>query len=425
MTTMKKLITVASASILLTGSGMANSIPLGRGELILTASASGTYDSNLSGRSSSKEDYYGTFAPRISYLRRAGKIEADASVEVSSSRYLDHTEFDSDNVSSQLSVHLSQKSFQNISASLTASYIESFDVNNDVNERIKTAATTVTADASLITGPRTSFAVQGGYSKSNREGASDQKSLNGGLTFNYKGFLDDTTLSVVYGYSQTESSGENLRGASLDQNSNSLDLALSRALYHDVTGRIGYGYRILDRSAAETSSGDTREAGTTFTASVDGPFLPPRMFPKITSRASIAYSSAATPGVNDSGGKQVTGDLSLSWEARQNTSVSFGAGRSQRLSATDLTVVSSNVHLSLQQQLRYNLTGSLTGTYGWETYRAITRKDEILSTDANLSYSFAHSWNASAAYRYTSSTSSQTISQYVRHVATVTLGYTF
>src|SRR3954463_4482230 len=79
------------------------SIPVGRGEISFDVSATGTYDSNLSGRRNSGEDYYGTFAPRVSYLRRAGKIEADASLSLSVQRYLDHTEFNSDDVSANLS----------------------------------------------------------------------------------------------------------------------------------------------------------------------------------------------------------------------------------------------------------------------------------------------------------------------------------
>src|SRR6266700_3839448 len=61
-------------SVSLFSSSAMASISVGRGEISLDASVIGTYDSNLSGRNGSADDTYGTFAPRISYTRRAGII---------------------------------------------------------------------------------------------------------------------------------------------------------------------------------------------------------------------------------------------------------------------------------------------------------------------------------------------------------------
>jgi Putative beta-barrel porin 2 len=420
---MKKMI-IGSLSILLPTIAGA-SIPLGRGEISLGASASATYDSNLSGRRDAGDDYYGTFAPRISYARRAGKIEADANASISIQRYLDHKEFDSENVSADVSLHLSPKSFQNISGSLTASYVESYSADIDVNARIKSAGTTVSAQSGLVTGPRTSFSVNGNYSNFDRVGASDQETLAGGGSFSYKGFLDDTTLSLIYGYTQALSSGQNLLGASLDQTSHSFSVALSRALYREVNGQISYGYRILNRSASETASNQTSQKGSFITASVDGPFLPRRMFPKIKSHAAISYQDAQTPGINDTGNKEISGDIGLNWDARPSTTVSVSATRSQRLSTSDLTVVSSGVNTKINQQFRHNLTGSFGAAYNWESYRGITRKDHILALDSGLNYSFGRSWTSTASYIYTANSSNAVISDFTRHVVAINVGYTF
>jgi hypothetical protein len=401
------------------------SIPVGRGEVAVTAAASTTYDSNLSGRRNSGDDYYGTFAPRISYLRRAGKVEADASVGLSFLRYADHKEFNSEDLSADLSVRLSPNSFQKLSGSLVASYVEGYQADYDLNNRIKTAGTTVSAEAGLVTGPRTNVSLTGSYSNSNRVGASDQETLNGGATFGYRGFLDDTTLSFTYGFTQANTSGENTLGSGLDQTSHSFSVALSRAIYHDVTGKLSYGYRILDRSALETASRITRDKGSFFTAGIDGPFLPRRLFPKIKSHASISYQDAQTPGVNDTGDKQISGDVGLSWEARSTTTVSLTATRSQRLSTTDLTVVSSGLRARLTQQLRHNLSGAIGAGYNWENYRGITRKDHVFSADGSLNYSFARTWTASAIYTYTANSSDSLVADFKRHLATVSVSYTF
>lgn len=420
---MKKTI-LGSLSILFPALAV-GSIPLGRGEISLGASATANYDSNLSGRRDSADDYYGTFAPRISYMRRAGKIEADANASISVQRYMDHKEFNSENVTADASLRLSEKSFQNISGAVSVSYIESYSADIDVNARIKSAGTSVTARGGLVTGPRTSFSFNGSYSNFNRVGASDQEILSSGGEFSYKGFLDDTTLSFIYGYTRAMSSGENLLGADLDQSSHSFSVALSRALYRGVSGQISYGYRILDRSAAETTTRQTKQKGSFITATVDGPFLPRRIFPKITSHASVSYQDAQTPGVNDPGQKQISGDIGLSWEARPATTISLDTTRSQRLSSTDLTVVSSGVSAHLTQQLRYNLNGSVGARYNWESYRGIARKDEILALDSSLSYSFARSWTSAATYTYTSNSSTVAVSDFARHLVSINVGYTF
>lgn len=420
---MKKMI-LRSLSLLLPTLATA-SIPVGRGEISLGASASANYDSNLSGRRAAEDDYYGTFAPRISYIRRAGKIEADANASISVQRYMDHKEFNSENVTADASLRLSEKSFQNISGSLTVTYVESYAADLDVNARIKSAGTSVSALAGLVTGPRTSVSVNGNYSNFNRVGASDQETLAGGGSFSYRGFLDDTTLSLSYGYTQALSSGENILGADLDQTSHSFSIGLSRALYREVTGEISYGYRILNRAAAETTIGQTQQKGSFMTATINGPFLPRRVFPKITSHASISYQDAQTPGVNDPGQKNISGDIGLSWEARPSTTVSLNATRSQRLSTTDLTVVSSSLNAHVNQQLRHNLTGAIGAAYNWETYRGIARKDKILALDGSLNYSFARTWTSSASYTYTSNSSSSFISDFNRHMVTINVGYTF
>jgi hypothetical protein len=421
---MKKLI-LSGGRLLCFVSLLCGSSSVGRSEITVSASATANYDSNLSGRRGSDEDYYSTFNPRVSYVRRGGKIEGDAGVSLSVQRYLDHREYNSEDVSADASFRLSPKISPNLTGALTVNYNESYDVDLDVNSRIRSNSTTVGAQASLITGIRTSISANAAFSNSDRVGASDQKTFSGGATFNYRGFLDGTSLGLIYGYTRAESSGQNILGADLDQVSHSFSASLSRAIYHDVTGSVSYGYRWLDRSVAETSAGSPNQNGGFVRATIEGPFLPRQLFPKITSHASLSYEDAQTPGINDLGGKQVTGDIGVTWAARQSTSVTLGATRSQRLSSTDLTVVSSSVNASVSQNLRRNLSGTVGARYNWESYRGIARKDEVLSLNGGLNYSFASSWTASGSYTFTSTSSTQAISDFTRHSAMISVGYTF
>ncbi len=146
------------------------SIPAGRGEISLEAEVMGTYDSNVQGRHHSQEDYYATFAPRVTYSRRAGQIGADLGVGISSERYGDSKQYNSDNVTANADLILSEKSFQNVSGSLTGSYIESYNVDQDLNTRIKAHATTVNTDVGITTGARTHLDAKASYTNTERAG---------------------------------------------------------------------------------------------------------------------------------------------------------------------------------------------------------------------------------------------------------------
>ncbi len=69
-----------------------------------------------------------------------------------------------------------------------------------------------------------------------------------------------------------------------------------------------------------------------FTLTLNGPFLPAQYFPKVTSQLSLSYQDTATPGINDTATKELTGSLALGWQARPATRVSFTANRNQGLS---------------------------------------------------------------------------------------------
>ena len=158
---------------------------------------------------------------------------------------------------------------------------------------------------------------------------------------------------------------------------------------------------------------------------MEGPFLPERYFPKITSSFTLSYQDAATPGINDTGTKELTGSLSLAWQARETTRLSFAARRSQGLSVNDLSVVTSSLQLGLEQTLRYNLPGTVTAGYDWSSYRTIAREDRTASFAAGLKYRFALAWDATLTGTVNSTTSTQPSSTVDRDVASLGVTYRF
>jgi len=402
-------------------------IPVGRGEVNLDLTASATYDSNVFGSPAATGDFYGTLTPHAVYTRKAGAIEAEANVGVSFERYLDQTQLNAANVNADATLRLAaDPASRNLSGSVGASYHESSDVNADVNARINSKTTALTGAAALVTGPRTDLAFHATYTDIERNVASNQQLLGSELRYDYRDFFYGNKLLLTGNYDQARSSGQNLRGADLDQTSYSFAAGLGRSFYHDtVQGELSYGYRVLDRARAETTTGATRQSGPVITASLQGPFLPRRYFPKVTSRLVLSYQDASTPGVNDTGGKALTGALELDWQARTNTMATFTATRGQRLSADDLTVVSSALLLGLAQTFRYNLTGSVSAGYSWDTYRGTNRSDQTVLATAGLKYNFARSWVANASYRLSSVTSSDRRAAYDRQVTSLSVTYQF
>jgi len=401
-------------------------LPLGRGEVNAQMTTSAIYDSNLFGTPLATGDYSGTVAPRISYRRQAGQIEADANVGVSFIRYLDQTQLDADNLAVDGALTFGESNLRNFSGYLRAAYVEASEVSTDLNARVDSKTTTLAGHTAVVAGTRTNVTLDGSYTNSDRSLGSNQQLLTTTAVYSYRDFFYGNSLRLSGEYDKTRTSGDNAISVPLNQDSTTFSAGLERAFADTALhARVSAGYRVLNRSAAETPSGDQRQAGSVFSASLDGPFLPAKYFPKITSQFSIAYEDAAAPGIYDTGTKELTGSLSLGWQARETTRISFVARRNQHLSINDLSVVTTSVALTLSQELRYNLTGSVSAAYDWSSYRGSARQDQIASVNAGLSYHFARSWDARLSYALTSTDSTIPTSTFDRHVVSVGLTHQF
>jgi hypothetical protein len=423
---MKTAITAAGLAALACPALALAGLPVGRGEIFATVTGTTTYDSNVYGSRSATDDFYATLAPRLTYLRQAGLVEAEIDVGVAFIRHLEETALDADNLDANAALRIPASDVRNYSGSLSAAYFESSDLDTDLNTRVNTETTNLEARTALITGPRSDIAFNASHSDVQRSVASDQETLSAEFAYGYHDFFFGNNLRLAAHYAELQTSGDNAFNAPLDQTSYTFTVGLNRLIARDSL-RVGvnYGYRILERSAAETTTGETRSGGSVYSVSIDGPFLPKKYFPKVESRFGVTYEDAATPGIDDTGSRELTGFLTLDWQARERTRVSFSGQRSQRLSADDLSVVTTAVRLGLEQTLRPNLTGSLNTGYEWSAYDTAGREDRTASVGAGLRYQFSRSWDAGLSYAFTSTSSNDPLSAYDRHLVNLSLAYRF
>lgn len=417
---MKTILLIASVAGL--AGPMLAAIPAGRGEISASLTTTATYDSNVFGLPEPLADWSGLVIPRVAYKRMAGRIEADAGVGISFIRYLEQDQLDADNLDASATLRITDSDFRNYSGMLSAIYRESSELNTDLNARLNSKTTVFTGRSALVTGPRSNAAVSGTYTDSSRSGGSDQQLLTTEAVYDYKDFFYGNSLRLVGSYDELTTSGDNLMGVPLNQNSYVVSAGLGRKLYNDkLRGGISYGYRVLNRSAAETPDGVRSRSGYVIGASLDGPFLPQKYFPKVTSLFAIDYQDAATPGIQDTGSKALTGRLHLSWQARERTRVTFTADRIQRLSADDLTVVQSTLRFGLEQTLRLNLTGTLSVGYDWSSFGLVDRRDRTATASAGLRYRFLRAWSANLTSTFMSTSSNVVRATFDRTVTSLSL----
>jgi hypothetical protein len=273
-------------------------------------------------------------------------------------------------------------------------------VDTEVMDRVPTksfaASASFTYKLSLKTGLTDTIA----YTDSSRSGYSDQKSFMNDVSFKYSEFLGSTSFRLTHSYQKTTSSGENFLNAELDQTSNAFSASLSRPIAGPLVGELTYGYRFLDRAADESLIGQTSNDGGFFTATLSGPFLPPSRFPKTKSSASVSYQESTSPGINDTGQKTLTGNVSLEWEARERTTFELGASRNVGLSANDLSVESTEVNFGVTEKVGYatSLRGNVS--YMWRSFRGIDRDDKMLQGSLSASRRLNRNWTTGVSYSY-------------------------
>lgn len=406
---------------------------IARGSLLLETSASATYDSYFLGTVENDPDTIYTLHPSLRYTRNAGRGTISATAGMAFNRHQKNSAVDSDDIRTSLSIGLPTVEGARLDGNFNASYNEATIIDIVVNDRIATETFSAGLGLNYRIGDRTRLRESFTYNNSTRAVYSDQEIFTNNLAFVYEGFLRNTSLNLTHAMTMTSTSGDNASGVGLDQQSHNLSLGLSRPVYGSIVGSLSYGYSVLDRSSAESTGMDNKSTSTYLNASINGPFLPRRYFPKLDSSASISYSQSAFAGLNDNASKFLSGEITISWAARERTSFNIGANRSLQLSVADTstenTRVSGGFHQSIGRST--NLAGSIG--YSWVTHRGIIREDTIFDAGLTLSHTFNKYLRASLGYTYEDNNSDATGFQptrfaprsYERQTATGSVTVTF
>jgi hypothetical protein len=400
-----------------------------RGGLVLSTTARATYDSRMFGGLGPADDYIFTLDPRLIYRREAGLLKLEASAGVRINRYVEFDELNSEDLVTSFILRLPPEGPSLASGRFESTYDEHTEVNYDVNARIREKTFSNRLSADIPIGLKTALLLGGSFRDDQRNAFSDQQTWDGTAGFRYQNFLGGSAFDVRYRHLEVESSGDNELRIPLDQESDIYSATFSRPLYRDVRGSVTYGYRILERSAAEVMNGlDQRSSGSIFSLGLNGPFLPQSIFPKVDSSLSVGYQKNETPGINDTSSSRFIGSLHIGWHARERTRLYFDARRATELSVNDLTVETTSFIVGVNQTIGDFTTGSMSAGYErreYETIDLIGREDDVLRLQAGARYRITSAWSAAANYSLRDSQSSEAVADYARHLVSVEATYTF
>jgi hypothetical protein len=382
------------------------------GSINLNTSLTGTYDSYFIGTLDHKPDYYATLSPQLSYTHNIGPTNLKGYVGVAINRYDINSRFDSEDLSMGVSSNFPVVEGSRLSGNFGASYAESTQIDQIVNDRVATKSYQFDLSTAYRTGLKTTLSDRINYSDTTRKIYGKQTIWSNLLGFSYADFLEDTNLNVSHTYTRTKSDAPNFAGyvydpayidvpdVPLDQTANSFNIGVAHPLYGRIIGEVVYGYMIMQRSAAETAGHNTNDTSNSIALNITGPLLPPERFPKVESSATISYQQTTSRGINDSGGKTVLGNMHLAWNARERTRISLGASRSQTLGTNNFSVANTQVNFDITEKIGLATTLSGGTSYTWRTYRGMNRSDTVLEANVSLNHSLTQHWSIGANYTF-------------------------
>ena len=414
------------------------------GNITLDTTLTGTYDSYFIGTIDHDPDYYATLSPQLLYTHNIGPTNLRAFLGTAINRYDKNSRFDSEDFSAGISSNLPVAEGSRLSGLLSASYFKSTQIDQIVNDRVEIKSTQLSFDTTYRTGLKTSLSDTINYTHNERKIYGDQTIGSNQITFHYADFLEDTNLNLSHTYTRTQTSASNYSSyvydpsliantpdVPLDQTSNSFDLGVAHPLYGQIIGEVVYGYMIMHRSAAETTSGTTSDKSQSISLNITGPFLPPARFPKVESSARISYQQSASQGINDPGDKTVVGNMHLAWFARERTRIQLGASRSQTLGTNNFTVANTMINGGVTENI--GLATTLTGnaSYTWRTYRGTNRSDNVIEASLGLNHALTKHWSLGANYLFQKNTTDAPttsfqaarylLENYTRHVVSLSV----
>lgn len=380
-----------------------------------------SYDSRIRGGRSDEGDTIYTFSPGLTFNRDAGYITLASRAGLRFNRYAHADGYDSDDFYSGLDFSIPTEAGLGFQGGTAFNYDERTDLDVDAGERLRTKTARISLNGQTAVTRKAWFLFDGGWSDTRQSMFVNRTQWFGSAGIRYDNFLYGTSLTTRYRRVETDSEDVATGATSLDEYSDSYTVDLSRPIFESITGTVGVGYREVSR----TMDDEPDTGRWNYNASIQGPFLPPRMFPKLESRFTIAYQDNEAPGLGDQGGREVTGSLQVAWQARVRTRWNISVDRGFELTARDYTVLRTQYQFGVDQQIGEFITSN--ASLSWETseYEGLSRDDATFRAKAGLNYSISRYWSTGVTYRYEDNESDESLLDFTRHVTSVYLNFVF
>ncbi len=395
-----------------------------QGRLTAEATATSMYMSNAEARRNGAEAFTFSFAPALDYKRQSALIETSATAGVEFEHVLDGPGSDREAKRAGLTFSTAKSAGYRFTPTLRTLYTESYSNDLNVNARIFNRQTTTAAGGEMTFSPTLTAALISTYETNRADGYAGRHSLEN------KGRLESAlggrrSLFAEVNHREVASDDRSAGSTALDQRALSTTLGFTQGFSTGTKASIGVGYLDQQRSTAETLLRSKGSSGATVMASIDGPFLPPTLFPKLTSMIRLAFGRLENPGLQDNGNKQLTGEVAVGWAARSTTRLGLAAARTRDLTVNDLTMERSRSVATVEQSV--GNTSRLAGTLGyeWMTIRGIIRHSEgaIATFSASRKLGSRDRWESRFNYEYRDLNSSEQVANFSQHTVRLSAIY--
>jgi Putative beta-barrel porin 2 len=398
---------------------------IGRGAVSIQTSGALNYDSNLQASAVTEGDFYLDNNLTALYRRQHSRIKTDATLVAGIERYLELTDFNSENYQANYALSLPRGEDYDFGASATLAYFEQTESDVDLNTRVHAQSFNASLATELALTRNHIFSNGLAANQTLRDVGSASRSYEGNLKYDFLGFAQDTSVGIAYTGKNTQTDSDSANRTGLEQVSHSLSVQASRPLYAQVLATTALGYSWLERSAEEQALGLTNSGGLIYSFALSGEFLPRKYFPKTKGTFRIGYEEASSPGLNDNNTRRVVGNFDVRWQARERTSVGLSLSRNQDLTATDNTVLTNTAEVNITQAIGQSLNSQLALGYTLADYPGLDRVDHRTSFTSTSSYVFNRRWSTAFRYGYLLSLSSATRSDYASHNVRLSATYVF
>jgi hypothetical protein len=423
---MRRVIQHACVATLLAGTIELRAWMVGNGLLNVQAETAFNYSSNLQARSDGAAASYLDLHPSLAYERSGAAVKTTGSAGVTFERRLSGWVPDQTLYQGSLNLTADHTLWPSSSLRAHATYAEGYVDDLNVNARVLNRNTDLGANGDWSLGSRSKASFTTGYRLTDSERYTQQEVWNAGTTLSIM-LPQDRSIFTEFNHQETSSSARFPGGARLAQQVWNYAFGVAQTFSSGTKVSVAAGYMDLHRSAEETRNGFPGQSGPTVKATVEGPFLPPSRFPKMSSRISLNYGYGQTPGLNDRGGSQFTGEAAVGWNARPFTRLELLAVRTRSLTVDALTAESTLLSASVTQTVGGSLTLATYAGYQWLTLRGTNRETEAVTAGLNADQKLGSRgrWFARLSYSFRDATSTEKASVFSQHTFRFSVTYRY